>query len=118
MAVFHMLSFVLSITVMNPNLITYKYPMYKYLTSETKNSPSNSDSVSFYLTNQSSWHPPGAKFSASNRVDDVVYCFFKGFRFKNNVFLYDSTVSSNNFFNAFQMGLSVAVTGLPDHALS
>jgi hypothetical protein len=78
-----------------------------------KNSPSNSKSVSIYLTSQFSWDPPGTNFSESKR--DVAHSFFRGLQFKCNVFLFDSRIISST---CSWWGSSVAVTGLPDHALS
>jgi len=118
-AVFHRLSSVLRIIVMDPSFITYHYPPYKSLTflfKMTQKFPWNSHIIQ--LISQFSWYPHGTKFQNPKRLirwstlsleipnlRAVSFCL---------IWWFYQIVSSERS----SWGLSVAVTGLPDIALS
>ena len=120
MVVFHRLSSVLSIIVMDPSFITCHYPPHKsliFLFQMTQKFPLNSDSYIIHRISQFSWYPPGTKFWNPKRLImwstlSLQICNLKAMSFCL-IWWFSQIVSSK----CSSWSLSVAVTGLPNFAL-
>ena len=121
MVVFHRTSSVLRIIGMDPSFITCHYPPRKsliFLFKMTQKFPWNSDTYVIHLLSQFSWYPPGTKFQNPKRLImwstlslEIPNLWAMSFCLS---WWLSKIVSSKHS----SWGLSVAVIGLPNIALS